>query len=552
MKTTKHYFTLLTILIFVLSWNASGQVKPQETDKPDYTFRNEFVTMEDGVKLSTDVYLPAQKGEFPCILIRTPYNMKGLKASGEWFAKNGFAVVAQDCRGKYLSQGDFYAFRNERCDGLVTVKWIRRQPWSNGKIGGWGGSYLGYTQWAVSDKLDALTPNITGADLYGLIYPDGLFSTYLAFRWGFSVDAKMSNVIPPEKLSASFLVLPMSVADDVTYKDSRFIDDWLSHPLDDAYWKYMNHQGITTSPVLSVSGWYDIFLMVQIADFQALREKGHSDSRLVIGPWCHGSQAFKNEYGGREKTGDTGTLMQRFLAKHLKGEGVKLMAAPFKDKKYNLFIMERNEYYGSDQWPPKDVSYTNYYIGPNKYLSPQVLQHRGKLEYTYDPANPYPSKGGTSIGEAVGPALQNDNLSRADQVAFETDVLKSPLTLLGPISATLYVSCDAPSTDFIVCLQDVFPDGKIVNIQEGGATVCFEKSGVKEIELSVWAAGYQLNRGHKLRAVITSSWFPRFNRNLNSAEPIFSAKTIKIAHQKIHFGPKHSSSITLPILKLKD
>ena len=227
------------------------------------------------------------------------------------------------------------------------------------------------------------------------------------------------------------------------------------------------------------------------------------------------------------------------------------MERPFKDKRYILFIMERNEYYGADEWPPKATSFTNYYIGSDKYLGPKVPQKEGQLEYTYDPANPYPSKGGTILGEGVGPALQNENVLRQDQVVFETEVLKSATTLLGPIGATLYVSSDVPGTDFIVCLQDVFPNGNIINIQDGGATVRLEADSIKKAELSVWATGYQVNPGHKLRAVITSSLFPRFNRNLNSSEPIFSAKTIKQAHQKIYFGAEYPSCITLPILKLE-
>ena len=550
MKQFRDYIILPVLLSFLLSVNGFGQDDQQNTDDPKYIVRNTFVAMDDGVRLATDVYLPAKKGEFPCILMRTPYSKNGAKNESKWFVENGFVLVAQDCRGKYLSEGEFYPFANERGDGLATVKWIRKQSWSNGKIGGWGGSYVGYTQWAISDELEALTPVLSGADFYDLLYPGGLYSLHLAVNWGFVVDAQKTNAIGPEKLSASCMILPLSVADDLTYGDNRFFDDWLSHPLNDEYWKKLSHRGIAKGAVLLIGGWYDILLMAQLNDFQALGNN-LSDSRLVIGPWCHGKQAFKNEYGGKEKTGDIVSLMGHFVTKYLKGEDVKLTETPFKDKRCNLFIMERNGYYGSDGWPPDDTSFTNYYIGSDKYFCPEVPRQQGKLEYTYDPANPYPNKGGTILQENVGPALQNENLSRCDQVVFETDVLQSPLILLGPINATLYVSSDAASTDFIVCLQDVFPDGNIINIQDGGTTVKFEKAGVKKAELSVWATGYQVNPKHKLRVVITSSLFPRFNRNLNSNEPIFSAKTIKKAHQKIYFGHTYPSAVILPILKLE-
>ncbi|MHC4395959.1 MAG: CocE/NonD family hydrolase [Planctomycetota bacterium] len=552
MKHIQHYLVLLVLISSLLSVNGFCQDSQQKADDSKYVVRNNFITMDDGVQLATDIYLPVEKGKFPCILMRTPYSKAGARSGGKRFAENGFVLVAQDCRGKYASEGKFYPFANERRDGLATVKWIREQSWSNGKVGGWGGSYVGYTQWAISDELDAMTPGLSGADFYDLFYPGGLFSLHLAVHWGFLVDNQTRNEVGAEELSAGCMILPLSVADDLTVKDSRFFDDWISHPLHDEYWEKLSHRGRARCPVLLVGGWYDILLIAQLNDFEALDENVCSESRLVIGPWCHGKQAFKNEYGGIEKTGDArGGLMRRFVSKYVKGEDVKVIGAPFKDKRCNLFIMERNEYYGCDEWPPKATSFINYYIGPDKYFCREVPQEQGRLEYTYDPANPYPNKGGTILRENVGPALQNENLSRADQVVFETEVLESPLTLLGPIGATLYVSSDVVSTDFIVCLQDVFPNSNIINIQDGGTTVKFEGAGVKKADVSVWATGYQVNPGHKLRAVITSSLFPRFNRNLNSGEPIFSAKTIKKAHQKIYFGPAYPSAITLPVLGLE-
>lgn len=551
MKHSRFYFIVL-ILSALLSLSPVCKAGQQDSNDPGYIFKTEFVVMEDGIKLATDVYLPIESGQYPCVLVRTPYNKQSGKGEAEWFVKNGFTFVVQDCRGKFASEGKFYPFRNERADGLATVEWIREQSWSNKKIGGFGGSYVGYTQWAISDVLNALTAHITGADVYDVLYPDGLFSLATAFNWGLAMDSATINQIPPKKISASYTILPLSVADDLTYADNRFVNDWLSHPSNNDYWKSQSHRGMAKCPVLSIGGWYDIFLMDQLNDFQALLENGHPDSRIVIGPWCHGPRGVKNDYGGIEKTGQRDSLIRRFIAKQLRVEGVNVFEPPFKDKKYNLFIMERNEYYGADQWPPKATAFTPYYIGSNKYFAREMPQDEGKLEYTYDPADPYPSKGGTLLGSPVGPALQNDNLSREDQLVFETGVFKSPLILLGPIEAVLYVDTDVSSTDFIVCLQHVFPNGSIINVQEGGKTVDFEKSGIKKVRLSVWATGYQVNPGHKLRAVVTSSWFPRFNRNLNSSESIFSAKTIKTARQKIYFGPKHPSSVILPILKLED
>ncbi len=548
LKTKYSKSIILLALLTNLFFSAFAQ--DQKSDSLDYIYQEIFLPMNDGTKLATDIYLPKSNGKYPCVLVRTPYNKVGVKDDAEWFVKKNIIVVVQDCRGKFKSEGVFYPFANERHDGLQTLCWIRKQPWSNGKVGGWGGSYVGYTQWAISDSLDALVPNMTGADLYELIYPGGLFSLQTAFNWGLVVDSKTVNAIAPEKILNSYWILPLSIADDSTIKDIPFINDWLVHSTDDQYWQQMNHQGITSAPVFSIAGWYDIFLTTQIADFQAISQNGHPDNRIIIGPWCHGSQGHKNEYGGSEKTGRRNEVARKFLLNHLCNKNGNYFAAPFFDKRYNLFIMERNEYFGTDEYPPKEVKPTNYYFGPNQYLKTENFSTAGFLQYTYDPDNPYPNKGGTALGMGVGPALQNDNVNRTDQVVFETDTLQKPLVLLGPITASLSVSSTASCTDFIVCLQDVFLDSTIINIQEGGTSIQFKDGEPEQIKVSIWATGYQLNPGHKLRTVITSSWFPRFNRNINSCEPIASATKMKKAIQKIYYGQDCASFISLPVIKL--
>ena len=168
------------------------------------------------------------------------------------------------------------------------------------------------------------------------------------------------------------------------------------------------------------------------------------------------------------------------------------------------------------------------------------------LQYDYNPADPYPSLGGTALGTGVGPARQNPNTGRKDQLVFIRNI-NEPLVLLGPVSATLWLSSTAECTNFFVLLQDEFPDGKIINIQEGGSVVKTTSEEPAKVEISVWATGYQLNPGHKLRMVITSSWFPRFNRSLNNCEPATGASIITEAKQTVMYGPETPSSINLPV-----
>ena len=368
-----------------------------------------MIRMSDGAELATDVYLPKKKGRYPTVLVRTPYN----KSSEEWmekaFGKLGIAAVVQDVRGKFKStRGILWISLMNVTDGLQTLRWIREQPWSDGTVAGWGGSYVGFTQWAISDSLSFLTPLLTGANLYDLFYPDSLFSLHLAFVWGFLNASQTMNTIPLEKLAASMMILPLSVSDDSTVKDIPFINDFLQHEKYDSYWQKMDFRGITKSPLISIAGWYDIFLKSQIDDFEALSAKGNPGNRMIIGPWCHGNQGEKNEYGGLKKTGKP-DLILKYMKDYLAGKKIKL-TSPLKDEKYNLFIMERNEYVGSDRWPPEETHMVPYYLGPSGYLGKMNYKDNGELNYIYDPSDPYPSIGGTILGEGVGPARQNGNV----------------------------------------------------------------------------------------------------------------------------------------------
>ncbi|NLC50620.1 MAG: CocE/NonD family hydrolase, partial [Bacteroidales bacterium] len=306
-------FIYFFLFIFVF-----GLISAQ--NKENISFLSYSVETSGGLMLATDIYLSDHNSIFPTILIRTPYNKANWKNTALQLTQLGYAVVVQDCRGKFESEGEFYAFKNEREDGIETIKWIKKQPWYNGKIAGYGSSYLGFTQWAVSDHLDAVCADFTGANIYDLIYPQGLFSLETSFNWGLANDARTTNSISPENIQKSYWHLPLSEADDSAYKDNPFVNDWLLHEKNDKYWHSVNHRGIAKGPVFSIAGWYDIFLIGQLNDFIAVDKKNaHLDNKIIITPWCHGTQSLENDYGGENKTGNTGALLQQFLAKTMLG-----------------------------------------------------------------------------------------------------------------------------------------------------------------------------------------------------------------------------------------
>jgi len=522
-------------------------------DRGGYTFETVMVEMDDGIFLSTDIYLPKEGGEFPAVLIRTPYDKSHPlgKILGESFTSQGLAVVAQDCRGRLASEGAFYAFKDERRDGLATLEWLRSQPWHSGKIGGALGSYQSYTQLAIADELDVVIEHVSCANMYDLIYPGGLYSLETVHNWAFNMDSQSSNGLTPDAIRQSYWTLPLVEATTKAYgRKGKFVDDWLKHEEYDAYWGEQDHKAISKATTFSFAGWYDIFLMAQIADFEALPPEVKAKSRLVIGPWAHGQHEIENDFGGKAAVGELEALTQKLLVAALTdGDPAGLFTAPLKDARYNLFIVERNEYFPSDAWPPRETRATDYYLTGRGSLSTDVPMDGGFLGYAYDPADPYPSRGGTVLGTPAGQADQRRNASRRDQLVFDLPIAEEPFTLLGPIDARLFVETDAASTDFFALVQDVFPDGKVVNIQEGGAEYVPGRDEIGRLEFSVWATGYQLDPGHTLRVVVTSSWFPRFNRNLNAGEPIHSAREVRKANQRVYFGKSHPSAIILPLLR---
>ena len=537
---------ILLIIILVSTQAFAQQTKNSSLE--NHTF---FITAEDSIKLATNIYFPEgastdDGNKYSTVLLRTPYNKDTGVSQLKDLLKNNFVVIIQDTRGKFSSEGEFIPFKNERSDGIATTNWIRSQSWSNGKIAGWGGSSVGYTQWAIADQLDVITPITTSANIYDMVYPDGIYSLSLSFSWGFYFIAKTMNSINKDQFENSFSILPLSVADNTTIKQIDFLDEILKHPYEDGFWGSFNHRNAVTVPVYSVAGWYDIFLMGQIRDFQSLGASRHPDSRLVVGPYAHGSSAVDMNFGEDGKLSNLDDDLIQFVKKQLDGSEKESNTNP-----YSLFIINRNEWIDCEQWPPKNSTSTPYYLQANGNITKTHATGDKFIEYTYDPTDPYPSYGGSIFGAGAGAAYQNENITRKDQIVFESEALEEPLVLLGEIGATVYASTDAPSTDFHVQLQEVLPDGKILNIQEGGKTIFSDENSIpaiKKIDISVWATGYQINTGNKLRVVISSSLFPRYNRNLNSGEEIYSAKSTRVAKQKVYFSKNYPTQILLPVM----
>jgi putative CocE/NonD family hydrolase len=282
---------------------------------------NVVVPMRDGTQLYADVYRPDGPGPFPVLLQRTPYNKTLARAMLDPLkaAEHGFAVIIQDTRGRYTSEGAFYPFRDDSRDGYDTVEWAAAQSWSSGKIGMFGGSYVGATQWQAAKArpphLTAIMPRVTASNYHeGWAYQGGAFALgfnvswtlgnltlanfqHLAARLNLSQARRQSLVAAVDALESAFTFLPLKAFPHLKDGLADYFYDWLAHPSYDDYWKQLSIEDSYAhmrTPVYHIGGWYDIFLGGTIRNYLGMRERGATEDarrgqKLLIGPWQHGA-----------------------------------------------------------------------------------------------------------------------------------------------------------------------------------------------------------------------------------------------------------------------
>ena len=552
------------------------------------------VPMRDGVMLSTDVYRPDGPGTFPAILVRTPYSngTDAAIAQSKWFAQRGYVVLQQDVRGKYDSKGDFYPFRHEPNDGFDMDEWIGKQPWFNGKLGTMGGSYVGFTQWGQAIRgsryLVAMAPQVTTPDIYNnWIYIDGAMSLAFAASWGsVSIDGQVAQATATaHDFTKVYRHLPLIDMPKVAGHRAPHFRDWVSHPTRDSYWNdvsYENEHDKVTVPMLTIEGWYDIFVRGAIADDIAIRQKAKTEvartgKRLMIGPWVHGTGRRDNQAPGpnaNPEAYDFGPAAEvenqkitlRWFDYWLKGieNGVK------DEPPIKIFVMGENVWRYENEWPLRRAQPTKYYISSggrantlygDGVLSTSTPRAGSETDrYTYDPNNPVPTLGGNSCCAALtptGPWDQRAAERRDDVLVYSTEVLKEAVEVTGPVTMKLYAATSARDTDWTAKLVDVGPDGFARNVQEGIIRARYrnaigkpgtllEPNRVYEYTIDMWAGSNVFLPGHQIRLEISSSNFPRFDRNLNTGEDTATGTRMERAQQTIYHSAQYPSHIILP------
>jgi putative CocE/NonD family hydrolase len=530
------------------------------------------VPMSDGVLLVSDVYHLQRTSQTPTILVRIPLYTamkQRLYANviGRMWAERGYTVVIQGIRGHYGSGGTYYPLRYERKDGVDTLAWLAKQPWFDGRLGMWGGSYFGYTQWVLADQVNpgpsALMIQLCSSNFHSLFYPGGAFSLESALYWAIWSASGRAEFPEPEMLAPGFEGFPLIEADDRAGQDIAYFNDWVMHHERDSYWAEIDGEGRPESlvaPVLLMAGWYDPFLPVQLNDFIRIRRGARPEvsaaSRLIIGPWSHARNVtFPGGLTTRNYRLESLAPSVAWFDQHMR----RLGAAESRHAPVRIYVMGEGVWRDEQEWPLARTQYTPYYLhsaghantaqGDGRLLMTPPSFHEPPDEYVYDPSKPVPSAGGAMMGSRGGIARQNGVEDRPDVLVYTTPPLEESLEVTGPIQLTLYVSTSAPHTDFTAKLVDVHPDGSAYNVSEGIDRRSYQGMNQPvELQIALWPTSMVFLKGHRIRLEVSSSNYPRFDRNPNTGRPIATETHPVVATQKIYHSQDAPSRLMLPLI----
>jgi len=509
--------------------------------------RGVVVRAPDGTGLLTDIYLARPARPLPVILMRSPYGRGVLGTIARLFAERGYHAVIQSTRGTFGSGGrlDFGA---EAADGRAAADWIIRQPWSDGTIGTFGASYLGFTQLALAStrppQLKAMAIAVWGAERRAAYYQGGAFPLERALGWAFTIENQerpLAFVRTPlrarKALTPAFGHLPLLDADTVAVgHPAGFYRDYITHDKPgDPYWTPTDFRPILKDlgvPVTMTAGWYDSFLPQMLADYQELRDGGQ-DVRLRIGAWHHTSQGLARQ-----------SLADAFdwFAAHLLGRTPSAGQPGLR-----VEVMGGGGWRNLARWPPRDAAARRWHLHPGGTLGTDAPVESEPNRYTYDPADPTPAVGGTSTMNC-GPRDNRALEQRPDVLTYTSEPLTSPLVITGNVTAELFTGSSRAHTDFFARLCDVHPDGKSVNITDGILRLASATETPQRITIDLWPTAHHFMPGHRIRLQVSSGAHPRYARNPGSGEPLATASTLHTARQAVYHDPAHPSAVLLPVV----
>ena len=540
-----------------------------------------LVPMRDGIDLAANVFRPDTSAPVPAILIRTPYGKgRDLRPNYRAFVEHGYAVVVEDVRGRYKSEGDFDPLHQEVADGEDTLSWIAHQEWSNQRVGMMGASYLGIAQWKAalspSPYLKAIFPIVAGSDDYF----DRFYSRGGALKLGHRLEWIAENFRSPgykPDFDRFVLELPVRYADRIATGHSvDFFQQALDHPAYDSFWKSISTReqlDRVRVPVFAAAGWYDNFAESDLEAFSILRHKGRV-CHLIVGPWPHDLfYRFGNVDFGPDSRPPLRQMQLDWFDAWLKPPAAfhetamhESAAAPLR-----IFVMGVNRWRDELEWPLARAVVTPFFLsGRGKAatldgdgrLEPRAPRRGAPDRYLYDPADPAPTAGGNVCCNPMripwGPMDQRNVERRRDVLVYTSAPLQQPVEVTGPVRVLLYVATTAPDTDFTAKLVDVYPDGKAINLCDGILRLRYRSSlerpapaqpgAVYPISIDAGVTSNEFARGHRIRVEISSSNFPHYDRNPNTGRPVADEKELRRAWQTVYHDRTRPSQILLPVI----
>lgn len=534
--------------------------------------RDVSVTMSDGVELVANVYRPVGVEKTPAILMRVPFsrsyktNLMG-NVLGTFWASRGYTVVLQRSRGRHPSGGEFYPLLCERADGIDTLHWIEGQPWYDGRLGMWGGSSFGYTQWAIADQSDpgaaAYMIQIASSEFREMFYRGGAFALESALYWALRSYRDWDKIPSVKTLDRGAWGWPLLEADSRAADDIPFFNDWAGHVHKDNYWAAIDGADRAASlaaPVHLIAGWFDPFLPAQLDDYVRIRTEAEagvaSSSRLVIGPWAHARPVVLP--GGRKGDNYRRAALAPSIAwydTHVAGSAADARnTAPVQ-----VFVMGENTWRAEQEWPLARTRFTEFFLSSRGYANTSAgdgelalsapAAARAYDQFTYDPNDPVPMAGGAVLGPRAGTEPQNRVESRHDVLVYTTGPLDEEVEVTGPVRLILYVRTSAPNTDFTGKLVDVHPGGTAYNVCEGILRRSYAPTDQPvQIEIELWPTSIVFLKGHRIRLQVSSSSFPRFDRNPNTGAYIPAETRPVTARQRVYHGGDTPSRLILPVI----
>ncbi|MCB0487737.1 MAG: CocE/NonD family hydrolase [Cyclobacteriaceae bacterium] len=587
----------MRFLVFIFSFICFFQ--PAFAQHPQNIVREEItIPMRDGVKLGAIVYRPDQPGKFPAIVYRTPYGIDDYDSYAQFplkAAKQGYVVFLVDVRGRYRSEGEFVAYKNEKQDGYDVIEWVGTSTYCNGKVGTYGGSYPGIVQWlAMSEApphLAAAAPEMTPISSHHFFYYGGAFSmpwldwfVPLIFadkrkKAGDTSDTWSDEVAYDEWVKSDrrkwYSHRPLADL-PILKKYAPEYYDWLKHPEQTEYWDFVNVEDDFKKfkvPVFLLSGWYDAGYGPEGAtrgykkmQAQAASDYAKKNSRLVLGPWNHTSLHTRKTHFGEMEFYESAGLdydieLLNWFDEHLKEIPNQSQLPPV-----SVFVMGANKWRASNEWPIPGTVYKDYFLHSSGKTA--LIKNDGVLNvtlpgeeksdsYVFDPTYPL----WDVSFEKSYPYNQREIENRKDVLVYTSAPLTEDVEVVGEVAVELYVSSTALDTDFAITLTDVYPDGKSINLsgldagylrmryRNGFTKQEMMKPGeVYKIRIDQLYTGNLFKKGHRIRLQITSSKAPHYDPNPNTGTEIATESNLVSATNTIHHSKKYPSKLILPVI----